>query len=136
MASKSGHVCSRASACAPAPTAQALAEVSVRNLWLHFLFSMHVHEALNATLGLRPTLEAGVDFTLLRLLIVEGESSKPQRLCRTNESVAHLLPPVRQPMLPQMADMCPRASRGVVMCKHRSPRCAMDARYPNVGALA
>ena len=102
--------------------------------WLHFLYALHVHEALNATAGLRPTLEAGFDVTLLRLLF--DDDKQTPRLCRTNTSVAHLLPRPRQPMVEQVAGMCPLASRGMVACKHRSPRCTLDARFPGVGPSA
>ena len=107
--------------------AEALAELHITKQWLHFIYPLHVHYVLRATAGLRPTLEAGIDLALLRFL--NSGNRFDGRLCRTNVSVAHLLPRVTQPMHASVRGMCPARSAGAIACRLATARCAVDARF-------
>jgi len=100
----------------------ALAEVGVHQVWMHFMWAAHVHHALRVSAGVRPALEAGTEFNLVRLIT-------SARYCRSSivvPNVSDALPPVRGPMWGGMAKvLCSRA--GAVSCAWESPRCSSIA---------
>ena len=98
--------------------ADALSEVGIYLNWLHFYWAAHVHHALHVSAGVRPALEVGTEFQLVRHA-VSG------RYCRTSARVANesTLPMVRPPVWGGMAKaLCTRA--GMVNCPWSSHRCA------------
>ena len=86
--------------------------------WLHFLFAAHIHEALNASAGMRA---AHIDVGLIRTATTHA--------CVINATVpAAQLPPIDEPMLPGMERVC-GAMRGSIRCEASSLRCALHRRY-------
>lgn len=98
---------------------EALAEVGIGLRWMHFFWSMHFHHALGLTAGVRAPLLVGTDFGLLRHF---GHSATGQR-CRSNVSVAALLPKPQAPVWQAARRFCP--ARGQVTCEMSSLRCAV-----------
>lgn len=57
----------------------ALLELGIRKHWLHYLYAVHVHDALGVSAGVRGTLHADVDVILHRI-------ATSHRWCRANAS--------------------------------------------------
>lgn len=98
----------------------ALTNVRIRLPWMHFYWAAHVHHALEAAAGVRALpLRAYVDVWLPR----QGDS----RMCRTNGSVAALLPPRPEPVWNGFQHaLCPPHEHGRIVCRWTSPRCMAD----------
>ena len=105
----------------------ALREVGITTEWLHFYWAAHIHHALHVASGVRRVFDAGVDVTLAR-------SAYEGRFCRTNRSVAHLLPAVRGAVWGGMQHaLCP--FRGRVRCPWASHRCAANAEEGSIATM-
>ena len=107
----------------------ALDEVGIRVAWLHFFWAAHVHHALGVSEGVRPAIEAGTEFNLVRL-------AASSRFCKTSALVANasVLPAVRPPVWGNMANaLCPRV--GTVSCHWTSQRCAAGMAASEMSSL-
>jgi len=89
----------------------ALREISIKMRWLHFLFALHIHDALRLTYGVQAAFD-GIDLVRMQ----RGKSPS----CEPNVSVAHLMPTHRRLMYRGMMSVC-GAMRGTVIChgKHQ-----------------
>ena len=101
---------------------EALIELRIKSHWLHFFFSLHVHDAIRVTHGIRQ-LTGG-----LRLM----RTARNDWPCETNASVAHLLPPPVEPLYAASRRLCPM--RGAIRCHFHSLKCALlrDSPLPHV----
>ena len=102
--------------------AEALKQAGIPMLNTHFVWSAHLHHALEIAHGVRATLWADVELVLARDAIKE-------RKCATNVSVRSLLPRRPEPVWGGMQSaLCPM--HGTIVCKWASsPRCS--ANTPN-----
>ena len=80
-----------------------------------------MHHALRVSRGMRPTLYAGVDFTLVRF--AGGGKDQEVRKCISNTSVLDALPAHDGPVWPGMRGLCP--APGNIACEGTSLRCAV-----------
>ena len=102
--------------------AEALKHAGIPMTATHFVWSAHLHHALEIAHGVRATLWADVEVVLARDAVNE-------RKCATNVSVRSLLPRRPEPVWGGMqAALCPM--RGTIVCWWKSsPRCS--ANTPN-----
>ena len=97
-----------------------LDEVGISVKWMHFFFAAHVH-AINATAGLR----AGVHGIALVRRIPSPKGAGGD--CASNVSMP--LPPLEEPVLPGMENVCP--GRGRIYCSQQhSLYCATGMNEP------
>jgi len=100
----------------------ALDEVGISLQWMHFLFAAHVH-AINATVGLR----AGVHGIALVRRVPSHKGAGGS--CASNVSMP--LPPIEEPVLPGMQNVCP--DRGRIYCSQQhSLYCASGMNEPEL----
>ena len=101
---------------------RALLEVGIGVSWLHFLWAAHVH-AIRAVAGVRPALQAGVDFTVLRFsgerFCLPSNLSVPMR----RQAITEASRPRKLP-----AQLCGDRP-GRIICSYASMRCASEAEF-------
>ena len=103
----------------------ALREVGITIVWLHFLWATHVH-AIRAVAGTRPAFQAGVDFTVFRFA--------SWRYCvPPNVSVSDALAPKHPERAERRFGRLPTQMcgdrQGRIMCAFGSVRCASQASF-------
>ena len=93
--------------------AAALGELGLKTTWLHFLWSLHIHDALGLKEASGGLQSVRVQVSLVRNARLEG--------CYVNTTVA--LPPPPETLWAGSARLCPM--RGMVRCHYHSLRCAL-----------